>query len=134
MRAVLRLIALVVTVGVASSVLPGMELVYSSTAWAGKSLAVLAVATTFWLIRGIVYGGINIEFQTSTPQLYTLLALAFVAANTLLVLLVGQLSDWLDYGLRINNLGTAITLATTITAVNNLANWPVDDEITYYTR
>ncbi len=126
MRAVLRLIALAITIGVADSALSGMDLVHpESPAWASKSLVVLAVATTFWLIRGIVFGGIDMEIHTSTPQLFTLLALAFVGANTLLVLLVDQIGDWLDYGLRIDTLSTAITLAIIISIVNNMVNWPV---------
>ena len=114
MSFLLRVIINAVAIWLATLVLPGLEVVGGGDA-SDTVLVFLAVALVFGIVNAVVKPIVKFF---SLPLYVLTLGLFTLIVNALMLWLTGWLSTQTDYGLRIDNFGTALLGAVIISVVS----------------
>lgn len=114
MRFVLRVIINAVAIWLATQLLSGLEVV------GGDDTSTTVIV---FLVVGLVFGLVNAVVKPivkliSFPVYILTLGLFTLVVNALMLMLTGWLSEQSDYGLRIDNFGTAVLGALIISIVS----------------
>ena len=118
MKFFLRVIINAVAIWLATLVLPGLDVVGGDDTTT-TVLVFLVVALVFGLVNAVVKPLVAI---LSLPLYILTLGLFTIVVNALMLLLTGWLSERTDYGLRIDNFGTAVLGALIISVVSLVLN------------
>ena len=118
MKFFLRVIINAVAIWLATLVLPGLDVVGGDDTTT-TVLVFLVVALVFGLVNAVVKPVVAI---LSLPLYILTLGLFTIVVNALMLLLTGWLSERTDYGLRIDNFGTALLGALIISVVSLVLN------------
>jgi putative membrane protein len=118
MKFFLRVIINAVAIWLATLVLPGLDVVGGDDTTT-MVLVFLVVALVFGLVNAVVKPLVAI---LSLPLYILTLGLFTIVVNALMLLLTGWLSERTEYGLRIDNFGTALLGALIISVVSLVLN------------
>lgn len=118
MKFLLRVIINAIAIWLATLVLPGLEVVGGDDTTT-TVLVFLVVALVFGLVNAVVKPLVAI---LSFPLYILTLGLFTIVVNALMLLLTGWLSERTEYGLRIDNFGTALLGALIISVVSLVLN------------
>jgi putative membrane protein len=118
MKFFLRVIINAVAIWLATLVLPGLDVVGGDDTTT-TVLVFLVVALVFGLVNAVVKPVVAI---LSLPLYILTLGLFTIVVNALMLLLTGWLSERTEYGLRIDNFGTAVLGALIISVVSLVLN------------
>ena len=118
MTFLLRVAINALAIWLATLVLDGLDVVGGDDT-TGKVLVFLVVALVFGLVNAVVKPIVKLF---SLPLYILTLGLFTLVVNAAMLALVGWLSEQTDYGLRINNFGTAVIGALIISVVSFLLN------------
>ena len=114
MSFLLRVIINAVAIWLATLVLPGLQVVGGDDA-SDKVVVFLVVALVFGIVNAVVKPIVKLF---SLPLYILTLGLFTLLVNALMLWLTGWLSEQTDYGLRIDNFGTALLGALIISVVS----------------
>lgn len=118
MKFILRVVINAVAIWLATFVVGGLDVVGGDSA-AMTVFVFLVVALVFGLVNTVVK---PIAAMLSMPLYILTLGLFTLIVNAAMLWLVAWLSELTDYGLRINNFGTAILGALLISIVSLVLN------------
>lgn len=118
MKFFLRVIINAVAIWLATLVLPGLDVVGGGDTTT-TVLVFFVVALVFGLVNAVVKPVVAI---LSFPLYILTLGLFTIVVNALMLLLTGWLSERTEYGLRIDNFGTALLGALIISVVSLVLN------------
>jgi putative membrane protein len=118
MKFLLRVIINAVAIWLATLVLPGLDVVGGDDTTT-TVLVFLVVALVFGLVNAVVKPLVAI---LSLPLYILTLGLFTIVVNALMLLLTAWLSESTEYGLRIDNFGTAVLGALIISVVSLVLN------------
>lgn len=116
MSFLLRVIINAVAIWLATQVLDGLEVV-SGDDTTSRVIVFLAIALVFGLVNAIVKPVVKL---LTLPVYILTLGLFTLVVNGLLLMLTAWISEATDYGLRIDNFGTAVLGALIISVVSFL--------------
>lgn len=114
MSFLLRVIINAVAIWVATQLLDGLEVVGGEDTTT-RVLVFLVLAAVFGLVNAVVKPLVK---AISFPLYLLTLGLFTLVVNALMLMLTGWLSEQTDYGLRIDNFGTALLGALIISVVS----------------
>ncbi len=104
MRTLLQIVVQAVAIWIATLLLGGLEVIGGDSTGT-RILVFLAVAVVFGLVNAIVKPLLQI---VSLPLYLLTLGLFSLVVNALMIMLVGWISEFTEYGLRVDNFGTAV--------------------------
>lgn len=118
MTFLVRVVINAVAIWLATVLLDGLTVVGGDDT-TGKVIVFLVVALVFGVVNAVVKPVVKL---LSLPLYILTLGLFTLIVNAAMLALVGWLSEQTDYGLRINNFGTAIIGALIISVVSFVLN------------
>ncbi|MCV2392919.1 phage holin family protein [Actinotalea sp. M2MS4P-6] len=104
MRMLLQVAVQAVAIWVATLLLSGIEVIGGDSTGT-RVLTFVAVAVVFGLVNGIVKPIVKV---ISFPLYLLTLGLFSLVVNALMLMLVGWISEWTEYGLRVASFGNAV--------------------------
>lgn len=104
MSFLLRVLINAAAIWLAAQILPGLEVVGGDDT-ASRVLVFLVLALVFGIVNAIIKPVVKL---IALPLYILTLGLFTLVVNALMLMLTGWLSELTDYGLRIDNFGTAV--------------------------
>ena len=114
MAFVIRVLINGVAIWFATLILSGMEVVGGSSGWQNAGI-ILLIALVFGIVNAIVK---PIVALLSIPLYILTLGLFTIVVNALMLMLTAWITEATDWGLRINNFGTACWGAIIVSVVS----------------
>jgi len=116
MSFLLRVLINAAAIWLATQLLPGLDVVGGDDT-AGRVVVFLVVALVFGVVNAIIKPIVKV---VSFPLYIVTLGLFTLVVNALMIMLTGWLSEQTDYGLRVDNFGTAVLAGLIIGVVSFL--------------
>ncbi|MCC2323468.1 phage holin family protein [Cellulomonas xiejunii] len=121
---VVRVLVSGVAIWLASLILPGLEIIGGQTT-AGRIGVILLIALVFGIVNAIVKPVVAL---LSIPLYILTLGLFTLVVNALMLMLTSWITEQTDWGLRIDNFGTAVIGALIVSIVSFVLSSAMSDD------